>query len=167
MVQHESFRGVLVRMLRWFHSSNRIMESSQHIHVNSSWAPPELLVLDYGWPQHYRMNSSWMNGSCWIMDSLQHSDVSTSWMAHVAGAQEEFTWICCDDSIIQNEPFIQEEFTWKCSNDSIVQQWLLWMTTALSYELLLNEWLMLDYGFITAFWCKHILNGPCCIIEFS
>ena len=60
----------------------------------------------------------------------------------------------------------------------------LWITTALSHELLLNEWLMFEYGFITTLSCdllnvwlisdyglitafssKSILNGPCYIME--
>ena len=140
-----------------------------------SWTHPEGLMLDYEINrafsrqlklnshcctmeslEHFQVNSSWMNGSFGIMESSQHIHVNSSWKTHVALSIQHIIlrWT------IELSQHSHMSSTW-------IARVGLWMTSALSYELLLKEWLMLDYGFITAFWCKHILNGPCCTIEFS
>ena len=52
-------------------------------HSILSWAPPELLILDYELPQNYHVNS-WLNDSCWTTESSQQSHVNSNWMPRVA-----------------------------------------------------------------------------------
>jgi hypothetical protein len=85
----ESSRNPLLKGSCW------TTESSQHSQVNLpwivhvelwnhhsilSWAPLELLMLEYGLPQHYHMNSSWMNDSFWTTESSQHCHVNSAGM---------------------------------------------------------------------------------------
>jgi hypothetical protein len=96
-----------------------------------------------------------LNASCWTTESSQHHSVSCSWMTHITQ--------CNQYSILMYAPLKGSCWTTESSPHSLVRSsWIahvgLWITTALSLELLLNEWLMLDYGIITTLSRELILN---------